>query len=751
MEIEHLITSSDPAKYNINNSAGFNCNDMDINDIINISDDLESMKEIIVIPEGVRYIGSDEGWSNCAEGEKRYDLHDYPYPHILNKVLTGCGFTEYCIRNNMNIILCSPRKMLLENKEEQHPEINVLYARNEYDSGSGVNYEKTFTVSEGRKEINKKFFTILDALKNKKGPTPKEIEMAKQNIIDFKSKIKSHFMKCQLNGLPCKILVTYDSFRHVKEALQEISALDNFQVVVDEFQSILVDCKFKSDTELELMHHLSGIQKICYVSATPMLNKYLKRLDDFKDLPYYEFDWAKREASRIIKPNINVTYTDSVTNDLVKVIYSYKDGKFDRESWIDDTGKIQEIESREAVLYVNSVKFVTSMITKCELLPEDCNILIAKTTDNENKVRKAFNDVFKKLGLSRSFGSKDKVIGSVPTKGQPHKMFTFCTRTVYLGADFYSTNARTFIFCDSNIDCLSVDISMDLPQILGRQRLNENPWKNEASLYIKATVGKLTRDDFNKELTKKISTTNNLLNIYDKSNNSEKHDLAQKYERDAVGSSYKMDYISVNRHAGNDIKPVFNQLMLVSEIRAFDIQQQDYADRVSIFNTLKEKGFVAVDVEKELDDFKFLKYYHHKMEFVCQLSLRLTADKFKLFLNSIPKSFKNYYTILGPDKCKALMYQKGNLEREYQRLLNNQGVSLEDRIYDTFHAGDRLRKEDIKKMLAKIYQDSGYTQTAKATDIIQWFNTKAILCNNKETGKRDAGFELISRVTPPTP
>jgi hypothetical protein len=139
------------------------------------------------------------------------------------------------------------------------------------------------------------------------------------------------------------------------------------------------------------------------------------------------------------------------------------------------------------------------------------------------------------------------------------------------------------------------------------------------------------------------------------------------------------------------------------------------------------------------------------MKYICEQSQVLPKDKFGMLINSVPKSFKNYYTILGPDKCKALMYQKGNLEREYQRLLNNQGVSLDDRIYDTFHSGDRLRKEDIKKMLAKIYQDSGYTQTAKATDIIQWFNTKAILCNNKETGKRDAGLELISRTIPPTP
>ena len=57
---------------------------------------------------------------------------------------------------------------------------------------------------------------------------------------------------------------------------------------------------------------------------------------------------------------------------------------------------------------------------------------------------------------------------------QPHKQFTFCTRTAYLGADFYSPNAYTIICSDCNIESMSLDISLDLPQIMGRQRLQKN-------------------------------------------------------------------------------------------------------------------------------------------------------------------------------------------------------------------------------------------------------------------------------------
>ena len=89
-------------------------------------------------------------------------------------------------------------------------------------------------------------------------------------------------------------------------------------------------------------------------------------------------------------------------------------------------------------------------------------------------------------------------------------MFTLCTRTVYLGADFYSTNARTFIFSDANVDSLTVDITIDLPQILGRQRLEENPWKNRAELYYKTLDSKkaLTQEDFDAIREQKIKKTN---------------------------------------------------------------------------------------------------------------------------------------------------------------------------------------------------------------------------------------------------
>lgn len=110
------------------------------------------------------------------------------------------------------------------------------------------------------------------------------------------------------------------------------------------------------------------------------------------------------------------------------------------------------------------------------------------------------------------------MIGKVPKRDVKPKMFTFCTRTVYLGADFYSLCARSFIFSDSNIDSLAVDISEDLPQILGRQRLFENPWSNSAVFYYRSTANyrEMKEEDFKRVIEFKQRSTESLLSVYQK-------------------------------------------------------------------------------------------------------------------------------------------------------------------------------------------------------------------------------------------
>ena len=675
-------------------------------------------KETLIVPAGIRYM------SDWAKMENGYKLEKYQFPHIVNKQITGCGFTEYCLRNNLNIILCSPRKILLENKEGQHTD--------------DVYYVKTTTAGESLYDA--------DLSSKKRAKTCSEADDADLNQIKsavyaIKTNIRDYYEKCRSTSKPCKLLVTYDSFRHIKDALSEETLNSQFYIVIDEFQSIFVDSRFKSNTEIEFMSVIRGLTNICFVSATPMLDRYLEMLDEFKDLPYFEFDWSKEDVGRVIHPRLTVKHCTSLSKSASSIIEKYKCGEFDKYSYKDNaTGKITEVESKEAVLYFNSVKNICELIKKNQLTQEECNVLCANTVENETQVRRAFGVTKKNFqGISK-----------VPKRNEPHKMFTLCTRTVYLGADFYSTCAQTFIFSDSNIDCLAVDISLDLPQILGRQRLEENPWKNSAVIYFKPTDDKhvITKEEFDKYLQNKLKTTNNLLKVFESAPDDTKLDLVSTYEMVAKYSNYKNNYIAVNHRDGGKMPvPVLNSLVMISEMRAFDIQQVDYKDRFTVFNAVRSSTSTNpndTELGTYIESLKTYTTFIDKMRYICNISEKLTEEGMEFILTQVPSPFDNYYRVLGPERCKALSYQKDRISAEYDRLVNNQDINISKIIQESFSVGECYRKPDIKAQLSKIYLDSNYKKTAKASDICNYFNT--VDCDVfTEDGKRLRGFKLISK------
>lgn len=349
------------------------------------------IKETIKVPGNIEYISD---WTD-------YEL---PKGHVIvDKGVTGCGYTEYCLRNNKNVILCSPRKLLLENKRDQHKDdLNIFYLENDPDN--------TFT-----------------------------------DVTDIYTKIQDHVLKCQLSGLPCKILVTYDSSYLVFNALKRINCLDLFYVVIDEMQSIFLDSYFKCEVENDFLEYLQDCPNALYLSATPMLDKYLEQLDEFKNLKFQKLDWS--DSKYVEKVHIRRKQTTSLGKECKKIINNYLNNKF--ETILDESKKL--IESKEAVFYFNSLSEIIRVINSTNLQPSQANIICSDTEENRRKLKKI------KFTVSK-----------VPLKNETNKMFTFCTKSVYIGADFHSDCASSYVFADPNIDCLSLDISLDLPQIVGR-------------------------------------------------------------------------------------------------------------------------------------------------------------------------------------------------------------------------------------------------------------------------------------------
>lgn len=153
---------------------------------------------------------------------------------IVNKGITGCGATTLAIEDEHKTVICSPRINLIKNKCQQHKGTLAVYG----------------DVRNG---------DIEDYLRN--SPKP-------------------------------KLLATYDSVPRLNSLIKD---KPEWRVVVDEYQYLIIDSSFKSETEIRLLKTLKEFPYVTYISASPIADKYMRQMDWFKDLPYTVLEWSNVE------------------------------------------------------------------------------------------------------------------------------------------------------------------------------------------------------------------------------------------------------------------------------------------------------------------------------------------------------------------------------------------------------------------------------------------------------------------------
>lgn len=158
-----------------------------------------------------------------------------------------------------------------------------------------------------------------------------------------------------------------------------------------------------------------------------------------------------------------------------------------------------------------------------------------------------------------------------------------------------------------------------------------------------------------------------------------------------------------------------------------------------------ENPILDSNVSKVVDEIEN-KYtnFTDKMKYI--YSLNFDSRFMDLILDNLSdSSFAKYYYTIPKERASALKYRKGNLEKEYrdQKIYKSNITSTIDEIKNKFKPGEKYSKSYIKETLRDIYEASGYSKTAKANDLEEYFEIKPCLISNSETGKRDSGFEII--------
>lgn len=622
-----------------------------------------------MIPEGIYHLSDYQNFESLLPWNQSF---------FLDKTVTGCGATTLFLSDPIPTILCSPRRELLHCK------------------------------SNDSRFKGKVYWFRDEAHEN-------------AEVIDLENQMMAYINSCSTPFEPSitpKILVTYDSFKHVLQRLIEGGCLERFRIIVDEAQALFTDAAFKGGVEIEFLHNLMHSNRVIFLSATPYIETYLDQIPEFSSLPYFKLEWPE---SAVHATNIQKKpyYQGSLVKTAVKIIEGYRSTGYFAEKLVN--GKIER--ATQAVFFLNDVRDILSIIKQCQLKPEDTNIICANQDRNIARLKK-----------------QGHALGHAPKEGEPHKTFTFVTKCSFEGTDFYSPCAYTFIFSDISQKNLAIDISLDLPQIMGRQRLSTNAFRYDATFYYKTDMDfSETREaEFKTSVVEKKNLTELWIKDYQNTDPLLRSSKIEKLRATQLNG----EYISVVDNEGTgSVEVVFNTLAMYNEIRAWEIQKGQYINGCQVMRSIDE-ATVPIASAPELASFlsAMVGSFENQMRVYCEF---LSAyPQHKATVESLPQislDIKQFFNTLGPDSLRALSYIEANIRRRIDEMYMT--AQVREAAKQAFISNQFYSLQEVKSKLQAIYNRLGITRTAKATDL-----DGLIECAPKKMtveGKRENGYWIL--------
>ena len=615
-------------------------------------------KNILNVPKGIRFLGQWADFDSLLPKDTHF---------ILNKAHTGVGATQHFLTNNQKVILCSPRIALIENKRRKHPDAWVY------------------------RDIADSVVSDADAKNSSKS---KKKKATYQDILTYNREVVQYIHRCYISGKAPKLMVTYDSLGHIIDALQSMGAseTDSWTVVIDEFQQIFGDSSYKSLTEMRLLDNTAKFKRVIYLSATPYLESYMNQIPEFENLTYIELVWPQEMEENATVLNITLKKGETRNDVCRKIICSMESGKtvkFDSK----------EIDTTEAVFYINSVTDILHILRKLRLDQSKVNILCSK--DNEDRIRKA-----------------GYTIGTIPAEGDPHKPYTFCTRSYFLGCDFYSEYAYSYVFADPSNITLALDISTDLSQILGRQRLDSNPYKNEAILFIREGSIGLTDEDFSKYIDDKVKRTNLMIGAFEKMSLDEKKATIGAYRSNIEKKHYSEDYLCITDE--KNLKVGFNKLYMLAEIRAWEIRKTNYASHYTVIRQQQNAGISGTTGTQSQDPdvlaFKANFDATHHTDKRIRLYSEFCRDHPDLIedIDFVSPKYPKYWDALGYEGMAKVGFQESKIKAVLSAPTpfdDTVVIELRKLLQEKTYSA-----KEMKQILGKAYKIAGIQKTPKASD-----------------------------------
>lgn len=596
---------------------------------------------------------------------------------IVNKKVCGCGMTEVYLRNDQPMLMLSPRKELLDCK------VHSLLRYYDESSGAVCSRERIFPlhyferrmVTHGRSmKVEDKMYTIN----------------------------RLHDYLDQLNGRPPKIMTTYDSFMLAKNELESLGILKDCVIPVDEFANTLSDASFKGRVELNMMKTLNGMDNhIVFISATPIPNYILENIPELSNIPYVDLVWPESKLRHV---EVIQSHMTSIASEVESIVNKYMKSSQDPTQRYFDVMEINgnRIYSREGVFFINDVSAICNIIQRCDLTPENTLVACANEADNKKKLD----------ALGKGFK-----IEHIKKEHECNKTFTFVTKHCFEGVDFYSPSSSTFIFANPNALNLNLDMAIDLPQIIGRCRTQQNPFRNRVWFYHKYT-DKKTVEAAEQKIMEKKKNTDNLLT----------RDLTSPIMTAFIKDTQqkvKYSYCYLDVIENNGIETVeANPYAYYSEVRALEIKKDQYKNIDAICFNLRDNHMIPITPfsdgsEPLVKQFfeEFFKDNNFQRRMTVYVAFRENYPQFRseIVARYGMLKYEDYYEIIVANNYSPRSFICSELEKELQARRSVANISTVFQRQVIIHKP--YTTIELKSMLQDIYDSLGVKWIAKATDI----------------------------------
>ena len=481
-----------------------------------------------------------------------------------------------------------------------------------------------------------------------------------------------------------KIMCTYDKV----PKLMEYIIPSNYRLLIDEYHCLLKAYSYRQKAINGVLENFRQFKSYCFMSATPILPSFKPNcLADVKEI---QADWG----DSLEKLTVELQQTNKPYALVANIINAYK-----RDGFITSE---EGIRSYEAFFFINSVTDIVAILKHCNLSNEEVRIVCANNDENERKLSGYT------ISNSRS----------------PNKMFNFITSKSFEGADYHSKTGLCFVISTQSNPHTQASIDTDIPQIAGRIRTKDNPFRNFMVHIFNTTYKKLNLDMTYEQMESKtnaaLEKAKKTVEFFNSATDKDVKDNLRDNLMQNLNKWY-MSYDSINDQF------ILNDILPKLELYNYLVNQRIYKDGISVSKGYEDNGIeTSVADYLRVDDSISTQKITFKEAFL-QYAKIMSEDPHSpalMLLEQQQPLIKQAYDKLGVERVRNLRYIKKSIEAALSCLddekTKEQKLAL--LMVELIPTATTITVANVLDKMSQAYNEIGISKKPKTKDLHHWFD-----------------------------